>query len=79
MQRLEKNFLYLVVLGGRANKSNIELHDVRWVVGSKIEDTFDTLRKDWFGSQKGLHIDSYKKIKYIDGYKINLKKLIIIS
>ena len=23
-------------------------------------------------SPKGLHIDSYKKIKYIDGYKINL-------
>jgi hypothetical protein len=60
------------VLGGRAKKANIELHDVRWVVGSKIEDTFDTLRKDWFGSPKGLHIDSYKKIKYIDGYKINL-------
>ena len=73
MQTSEKKFLYLVVLGGRANKANIELHDVRWVVGSKIEDTFDTLRKDWFGSLKGLHIDSYKKIKYIDGYKINLK------
>jgi len=60
------------VLGGRAKKANIELHDVRWVVGSKIEDTYDTLRKDWFGSPQGLHIDSYKKIKYIDGYKINL-------
>ena len=60
------------MLGGRAKKANIELHDVRWVVGSKIEDTYDTLRKDWFGSPKGLHIDSYKKIKYIDGYKINL-------
>ena len=60
------------MLGGRAKKANIELHDVRWVVGSKIEDTFDTLRKDWFGSPKGLHIDSYKKINYIDGYKINL-------
>ena len=63
----------MVVLGGRANKANIELHDVRWVVGSKIEDTYDSLRNDWFGSLKGLHIDSYKKIKYIDGYKINLK------
>nr|WP_245151842.1 DUF1543 domain-containing protein [Prochlorococcus marinus] len=63
----------MVVLGGRAEKANIELHDVRWVVGSKIEDTYDTLRKDWFGSLQGLHIDSYKKIKYIDGYKINLK------
>ena len=66
MEKLENNFLYLVVLGGRAKKANIELHDVRWVVGSKIEDTYDTLRKDWFGSPKGLHIDSYKKIKYID-------------
>ena len=72
MKKFENIFLYLVVLGGRAKKANIELHDVRWVVGSKIEDTYDTLRKGWFGSQKGLHIDSYKKIKYIDGYKINL-------
>jgi hypothetical protein len=73
VEKLENNFLYLVVLGGRAKKANIELHDVRWVVGSKIEDTYDTLRKDWFGSPKGLHIDSYKKIKYLDGYKIILK------
>ena len=73
MKISEKKFLYLVVLGGTANKANIELHDVRWVVGSKIEDTYDTLRKDWFGSPEGLHIDSYKKIKFIDGYKINLR------
>ena len=53
MQKLEEKFLFLVVLGGRANKANIELHDVRWVVGSKIEDTFDTLRNDWFESPKG--------------------------
>ena len=72
MKKLENISLYLVVLGGRAKKANVELHDVRWVVGSKIEDTYGTLRKDWFGSPKGLHIDSYKKIKYIDGYKINL-------
>ncbi len=73
MKVLEKKFLFLVVLGGRANKANIELHDVRWVIGSKIEETYESLRRDWFGSLEGLHIDSYKKIKYIDGYKINLK------
>ena len=75
MKKLKNNFLYLVVLGGRVGKANIEVHDVRWVVGSKIEDTYDTLRKDWFGSSKGLHIDSYKKIQYIDGHKINLKNV----
>ena len=71
MEPLNK-FLFLVVVGGRSPKANIELHDVRWVIGSKIEDTFDQLRNDWFGSDNGLHIDSYKKIDSIDGYKINL-------
>ena len=64
--------LFLVVLGGRTSKSNVEVHDVRWVVGETIIETFPTLRKDWFGIQKGLHIDSYKEIKYIDGYKIKI-------
>ncbi len=68
-------YLFLVVIGGRAPNANIELHDVRWVIGKKIEDTFESLRNDWFGSIEGLHIDSYKKIKTIDGYKINLRNI----
>jgi len=68
-------YLYLVVIGGMAPKANIELHDVRWVIGSKIEDTFESLRKNWFGSLEGLHIDTYKKIKSVDGYKINIKNI----
>jgi hypothetical protein len=73
MEKFENIFLFLVLLGGRAEKANIELHDVRWVVGSKIEDTYDLLRREWFGSLQGLHIDSYKKINFVDGYKIKLK------
>ena len=75
MGTVEEIYLFLVVLGGRAKKANVELHDVRWVVGSRIEDTFDVLRNDWFGNSEGLHIDSYKKIKHVDGYKINLKNI----
>ena len=66
--------LYLVVIGGRIPKANVEVHDVRWVIGSKIEDTYNVLRKDWFGDVDGLHIDSYKKIYSVDGYKIKIKK-----
>ena len=73
MEHHEK-FLFLVVVGGKSPKANIELHDDRWVIGTKIEDTFDQLRNDWFGSYHGFHIDSYKKIVSIDGYKINLRK-----
>ncbi|WP_320667845.1 DUF1543 domain-containing protein [Prochlorococcus sp. MIT 1307] len=71
---VEKYKLYLVVLGGRSKSSNVELHDVRWVVGTKIDDTFQQLRDEWFGSQQGLHIDSYLEIKYIDGYEIFISR-----
>ena len=64
--------LFLVVLGGRTATSHIELHDVRWVVGTSIEDTIPTLRQQWFGLQRGLHIDSYKAIEHVDGYAIEL-------
>ena len=75
MKPTEETYLFLVVLGGRAKKANVELHDVRWVVASRIEDTYDVLRKKWFGTFEGLHIDSYKKINYVDGFKITLKKI----
>ena len=66
--------LFLVVLGGRSLKSNIEIHDVRWVLGESLEDTFPELRKQWLGKLNGLHIDSYKRIEYVDGYKIAISK-----
>ncbi len=66
--------LFIVVLGGRSSKSNIEIHDVRWVIGKSLEDTFPELRKQWIGEANGLHIDSYKRIEYIDGYKIDISK-----
>jgi len=66
--------LFIVVLGGRSLRSNIEIHDVRWVIGESLEDTFPELREQWLGKISGLHIDSYKCIKYVDGYEIIISK-----
>ena len=44
MGPLEK-FLFLVVVGGRSPKANIELHDVSWFIVTKIEDTFEKVKK----------------------------------
>ena len=37
--------LFLVVLGGRCRGCHTEQHDVRWVVGDAIEDTYPQLIK----------------------------------
>ena len=66
--------LFLVVLGGLTRKTHVEQHDVRWVVGRSIEDTFPQLCNEWFGCQSGLHIDSFLEVKFIDGYEVKVKE-----
>lgn len=66
--------LFAVYLGGRADRCNIELHDVVFVVGSSIEETYPLLAKKWFGNLNHFHIDSYLHLKNIDGYEIELSK-----
>ncbi|KFJ43954.1 DUF1543 domain-containing protein [Francisella philomiragia] len=65
--------LFIVYLGESAPKANIELHDVQFVIGNTIEDTYEQLRQNWFGTVKGLHLDSYKALKGADGYKISIQ------
>lgn len=66
------NKLFLVYVGGTAPGANIELHDVRFVVGKRMEDTYPAIRKGWFGTQKGLHLDSFVHLHHVDGYRIHL-------
>ena len=64
--------LFLVVLGGRCTGCHIEQHDVRWVVGETIDATLPTLRKEWIGLRRGLHIDSYRCIEQVDGHRVEV-------
>ena len=64
--------LFLVVLGGRVKNCHVEQHDVRWVIGECIEETIPTLKNEWIGLKSGLHIDSYRWIKRIDGHRVTV-------
>jgi hypothetical protein len=65
--------LFLVVLGGRIEGCHIELHDVRFVVGTSIEDTLPQLRQQWFGRRRGLHIDSWLAVRAVAGWLVELR------
>jgi hypothetical protein len=66
--------LFAVYLGGRAPKCNTELHDVVFVVGESIEQTYERLLELWFGSSPSLHIDSWMQLSIVDGYRVTLTK-----
>ena len=64
--------LFAVYLGGRAPKANTELHDMVFVVGETIEDTYTQLLDKWFGTPGGLHLDSWLELDVVDGWRIGL-------
>ncbi len=58
------------MLGGSAKKANIELHDVRWVVGSKIEDTYYILKNNGLDLQKVCILIAIKELKILMPLKL---------
>lgn len=64
--------LFAVYLGGRAPKANTELHDVVFVTGLRIEDTYVQLLDKWFGDPGSLHIDSWLELDVVDGWRVTL-------
>ena len=62
--------LFMVSVGGYLKNSNIELHDIRFVIGESIKDCYTELQSQWWGDKKMFHIDSWGIIKNVDGYDV---------
>lgn len=62
--------LFMFYVGGDCRNSNIELHDVRFSVGTTPEDCFQDLRDQWWGEAKSLHLDCWGHVQYVDGYDV---------
>lgn len=66
--------LYAFYLGGRAPKSNIELHDIVFAVGENVKSLYPKLLELWFGSPERCHIDSWMILDQVEGYDITLSE-----
>lgn len=65
--------LFAIYIGGEYPGANIEVHDVRFAVAQRIEDTYPALREQWWGVPRSLHIDCWAEVIEADGYAISLK------
>jgi len=57
-------------VGGSFRNSNVELHDIRFSIGDKVEDCFADLRAQWWGDQAKLHVDCWAAVEQADGHDI---------
>lgn len=66
--------LFAAYVGGMITGGNIELHDMRFVIGQRIQDTYGALRSQWWGIPESLHLDCWAELDHADGYFITLKR-----
>lgn len=64
--------LYRVMLGGRAPRATVELHDVVFAIGTDLKSLYGQLRDAWFGQREGLHVDAWQVIAGVDGWRVRL-------
>ncbi len=66
--------LFMIHLGGKAEGALIEVHDVQFIIARNLEECIEVLREHWYGLDLKLHLDSYKVLKQINGYKIEISE-----
>ena len=65
--------LFMFYIGGDVKGANIELHDVRFAIGEEWQDCFFSLRRQWWGDPKSLHIDAWAEVTQADGHDVHLR------
>jgi hypothetical protein len=65
--------LFAFYVGGETETSNTELHDMRFSVGQRMEDCYESLRRQWWGTPPSLHIDCWAELTHADGYSVTLR------
>lgn len=66
--------LFAVYIGGEAPGAHIELHDMRFVSGKTIQDTYPELKRQWWGTPGSMHVDGWAELTQADGHRIELKR-----
>jgi Domain of Unknown Function (DUF1543) len=63
------NKLFACFVGGRIPTCTIELHDIFFLAGEKIEDTYLSIIDKWWGDSY-IHLDSYIDLSLVENYRI---------
>ena len=63
--------LFYVILGATIIGRNTEQHDVFFGIGESLKDLVPDMKKFW-PEAKGIHIDCYQEVNFVDGFEIKI-------
>ncbi|TDQ09220.1 DUF1543 domain-containing protein [Pedobacter metabolipauper] len=64
--------LYLLLLGSKAPKRNVEQHDYFFGIGSSLKELIPEIKAFWPEAGNSIHLDGWREINTVDGYEIKV-------
>jgi hypothetical protein len=65
--------LFMVLLGSKAPKRNVEQHDYFFGIASSIKELVPHMKAFWPEAGASLHIDGWREVTNVDGYAITIE------
>lgn len=67
-----EQFLYMVLLGATPPGRKTEQHDIFFGIATSLQDLIPAFKKFWPEAKGKIHIDAWRKIQVVDGFKISI-------
>lgn len=64
--------LYMVLLGSKAPGRNVEQHDFFFGIGASLAELVPVMREFWPEAGNSLHIDGWREVTRVEGYRVNV-------
>ncbi|GLB53873.1 hypothetical protein NBRC110019_29140 [Neptunitalea chrysea] len=65
--------LFMVLLGCTPEGRYTEQHDIFFGIAEELKDLIDDFNEFWPEAKGKLHIDVWRKVEYVDGYKVSIQ------
>jgi hypothetical protein len=66
--------LYMLLLGSKAPGRHVEQHDFFFGIAGSLKDLVPDIKSFWPETGGKIHIDGWRELGYIDGYRITVHK-----
>jgi hypothetical protein len=71
---MDKQYLYMILVGCKPPGRNTEQHDVFFAIGPSIAGLVPLLREFWPVQGKGIHVDAWRRVGFVDGWAVRVEE-----
>lgn len=71
-QNIERPKLYMLLLGSKAPKRNVEQHDYFFGIANSLKDLVPHIKSFWPEAGASIHIDGWREVNQVDGFEVKV-------